>query len=50
MYAQVMLFEDESSAAALFAAVGEQRAADPTRNRPTPVSSSRYEIYASALD
>jgi hypothetical protein len=43
----VMLFEDEESARAVFAAVGERRAADPDRNRPAPVGSNRYEIYAS---
>ena len=43
----VMLFEDEESARAVFAAVGERRAADPDRSRPAPVGSNRYEIYAS---
>ena len=46
----VMVFESEDDANTLFAAVGERRAADPDRNRPAPVSSSRYEIYAEALD
>jgi len=46
----VMLFEDEESAKAVFAAVGERRAADPDRNRPKPVGVTRYEIYASTLD
>ena len=46
----VMLFDDEASAEALFAAVGERRAADPDRNRPKPVGSQRWEIYAHALD
>jgi len=43
----VMLFEDEEAAQAVFAAIGERRAADPDRNRPKPVGVSRYEIYAS---
>ena len=42
----VLVFDDERNAKALFAAVGEQRAADPERNRPVPVGSTRYEIYA----
>lgn len=46
----VMLFDDESSAEAMFALVGERRAADPDRNRPRPAGSARYEVYAAALD
>ena len=42
----VLVFDDESSAEALFASVGERRAANPDRNRPAPVGSTRYEIYA----
>ena len=46
----VLVFEDEAAAAALFAEVGERRAADPMRNRPAPVGSTRYEIFAEAFD
>jgi hypothetical protein len=42
----VMVFADESCAEALFAAVGERRAADPDRNRPAPTGSRRYDVYA----
>jgi hypothetical protein len=41
----VMLFEDEAAAQAMFALVGERRAADPDRLRPKPVSVARYEVY-----
>ena len=44
----VMVFEDESQAEQLFAKVGEPRAADPARNRPSPVGSTKYEVYAAA--
>ena len=44
----VMVFEDESRAEAVFGAVGERRAADPDRNRPSPVGSKRYEVYGLA--
>ena len=37
----VLIFEDEAAADALFAEVGKLRAADPDRNRPAPVSSTR---------
>ena len=46
----VMVFDDEETASALFAEVGKVREADPERNRPAPVGSTRYEIYAEALD
>jgi hypothetical protein len=42
----VMLFADEATAEAMFAKVGERRAADPGRNRPKPTGSHRYEVYA----
>ena len=45
----VMLFDDEASAEALFAAVGERRAKDPDRNRPKPTAVQRYEVYAAVL-
>jgi hypothetical protein len=44
----VMVFEDEARAQELFAKVGERRAADPERNRPSPVGSTKYEVYAVA--
>jgi hypothetical protein len=46
----VVLFDDEESAQAFFAAVGERVAAEPDRNRPKPVGSRRYEVYGAALD
>jgi hypothetical protein len=42
----VMVFADEATAEAMFARVGERRAADPDRNRPRPTGSQRYEVYA----
>jgi hypothetical protein len=42
----VMLFADEAAADAMFAKVGERRAADPDRNRPKPTGSHRYEVFA----
>jgi hypothetical protein len=44
----VMVFEDEAAAEAMFAVVGEHRAADPERVRPKPVSASRREVFARA--
>jgi hypothetical protein len=46
----VMVFENEANADALFAAIGEIRAANPDRNRPTPVDAVRYEVYASVFE
>ena len=46
----VAVFEDEESAQAFFATVGEVTAQQPDRNRPKPVSSKRYEVYGAALD
>jgi hypothetical protein len=46
----VLIFANEDAATTLFAQVGEIRAAEPDRNRPAPVGSTRYEIYAEALD
>ena len=46
----VMLFDDPGTADKLFAAIAERRAADPGRNRPTPVDSVVYEVYASVLE
>ncbi|HET7170095.1 MAG TPA: hypothetical protein VFI18_00505 [Gaiellales bacterium] len=45
----VMLFADEEAAQAMFALVGELRAANADRNRPKPVSAARFEIHASTL-
>ena len=45
----VLLFEDQASADALFATVAEVRAAEPDRNRPGPVDSAVYQVYASVF-
>ena len=45
----VVVFDDEESAQAFFAAVGERTAKQPDRNRPKPVASKRYEVYGAAL-
>ena len=45
----VMVFDDESAAERLFAAVGERRQADPDRNRPSPVGSRKFDVYGAAL-
>jgi hypothetical protein len=45
----VVVFDDEESARAFFAAVGERTAQQPDRNRPKPVGSKRYEVYGDAL-
>jgi hypothetical protein len=46
----VLVCDSEEAANTFFAAVGDRRAADPERNRPSPASSTRYEIYAAVLD
>jgi hypothetical protein len=45
----VVVFDDEESAQALFATVGERTAQQPDRNRPKPVGSKRYEVHGDAL-
>ena len=42
----VVLVESEEALERAFAAVGERRAAEPDRHRPSPAWSASFEIYA----
>jgi hypothetical protein len=42
----VVLVENEDALERAFAAIGERRAAEPDRHRPSPAWSASFEIYA----
>jgi hypothetical protein len=44
----IVFVEDEEALQRAFAAVGERRAADPGRHRPTPTWSTSFEIYGTS--